>query len=186
MTRVTHDGARWSNADIDPIELAPYDPRWPALFAAEAAALRGVLPADLAYGIEHFGSTAIPGIDAKPIIDIMVAVADRARWPELIAPIESLGHVYWADNPDPRHLLFVKGMPPFGTGRTHHVHVWEPAAAAPMLRFRDYLIAHPDAATRYTALKHELARRYRTDREAYSEAKSEFVAEILRLAGAAP
>jgi GrpB-like predicted nucleotidyltransferase (UPF0157 family) len=174
---VTHDG-RWSNADEDPIELRPYDPRWPDAFSEEAAALRAAIGGGLDLAIHHVGSTAIPGLSAKPIIDIIV-VADRDRWPALIAPIEALGYAYWAGNPDPDRMFFVKGMPPFGAGRTHHVHVRPAEALERHLRFRDFLIAHPDDAGRYERLKRELAERFRCDRDAYTEAKTTFVEEIL-------
>lgn len=180
MTRITHDGRRWSNADADVIELVAYDPSWPQRFVGEAAALRAVLPADLSVAIEHFGSTAIPGLAAKPTIDIMLVVADRGRWSELVEPVQSLGYVYWAENPAPHHMFFVKGMPPFGTGRTHHVHVHRPEEARALLAFRDYLITHPEEAARYAALKRELVERFRTDRDAYTKAKAEFVGEILK------
>lgn len=180
MTGITHDGRRWSNADADVIEMVTYDPSWPQRFAGEAAALRAVLPADLSVAIEHFGSTAVPGLDAKPIIDIMLVVGDRGRWNELIEPVQSLSYVYWAENPAPHHMFFVKGMPPFGSGRTHHVHVHRPEEARVPLAFRDYLIAHPEDAARYAALKRELAERFRTDRDAYTNAKAEFVTEILK------
>jgi GrpB-like predicted nucleotidyltransferase (UPF0157 family) len=180
VTRITHDGRRWSNADADVIELVAYDPSWPQRFASEAGALRVALPADLGVAIEHFGSTAIPGMAAKPIIDIMLVVADRGRWNELIEPVQSLAYVYWAENPAPHHMFFVKGMPPFGTRRTHHVHVHRPDEARALIAFRDHLIAHPDDAARYAALKRELAEKFRTDRDAYTRAKAEFVAEVLR------
>jgi GrpB-like predicted nucleotidyltransferase (UPF0157 family) len=77
-------------------------------------------------------------------------------------------------------MFFVKGMPPFGTRRTHHIHVHTPDAVAPVVRFRDHLIAHPQDATRYAALKRELAARHPADRDAYTKAKTEFVRDVLR------
>jgi GrpB-like predicted nucleotidyltransferase (UPF0157 family) len=79
-------------------------------------------------------------------------------------------------------MFFVQGMPPFGTGRTHHVHVHTPDAVAPLLRFRDHLIAHPDDARRYGDLKRRLAVEFPTDREAYTNAKTAFVREALQTA----
>jgi GrpB-like predicted nucleotidyltransferase (UPF0157 family) len=185
---VTHDGARWSNAAEDRVELVDYDPRWPAMFDAEAARLRSALVGvDLGpFRLEHFGSTAIPGVAAKPIIDIMLVTADQTRWPGVIEPIRSLDYVYWADNPRRDRMFFVKGMPPFGTGRTHHVHVRTPEDAHAALVFRDHLRRHPDAVARYARLKHELQARHPTDREAYTAGKTEFVAEIVRQADAGP
>jgi len=186
LTRVTNDGRRWSNAEEDRVDLVDYDPRWPSMFDAEAGRLRTVLTGlDLGpFHLEHFGSTAIPGIAAKPIIDIMLVAADRSRWPAVIEPIQSLGYVHWAENPRRDRMFFVKGMPPFGPRRTHHVHVRAPDDARPALVFCEYLRRHPDAVARYARLKRELQARHPTDREAYTAGKAEFVAEIVREADA--
>ena len=165
----------------DEVEIVGYDPRWPDLFAAEASLLRNVLPSDAFIAIEHAGSTAIPGVAAKPIIDIFVAVpsiADAKR--TLIEPIRAIGYVYWEDNPNPERMFFVNGMPPFGARRTHHVHLCEPSSehwSRPLL-FRDYLRQHPDQARAYVELKHDLAERFRDDREGYTAAKEAFVLDI--------
>ncbi len=135
--------------------------------------------------LEHFGSTAIPGLAAKPIIDILVAVRSLAvARATFVEPLRTLGYVFWAENPKTDRLFFVKGMPPYGERRTHHVHVAEPTAE-PWLRlpFRDYLRAHRQEAQRYERLKRELALRHRTDREAYTDAKSAYVDEVLAKAG---
>ena len=180
---MTHDGQRWSNAAEDRVALGAYDPRWPALFEAEAERLRIALAGTVDFRLDHFGSTAIPGLAAKPIIDIMVTVADQAAWPRLIEPIKGLGYVFWADNPRRDRMFFVKGMPPFGTGRTHHVHVRTPADAHAAILFRDYLRRHPEEASRYAALKRELAERHSTDRDAYTDGKAGFVEDILAESG---
>ncbi len=153
---VTHDGKGWSNADQDRVELVAYDPSWPAQYEAEARAIR----------------------------DIMLISGDRSAWPALIEPIKALGYVFWAENPRRDRLFFVKGMPPFGTGRTHHLHVRTPEDARVALVFCDHLRRHPEEAARYAALKGELAARYPTDRDAYTEGKARYVDEIVRKAGA--
>jgi GrpB-like predicted nucleotidyltransferase (UPF0157 family) len=171
---------------MDDVELVAYDPDWPGLFALEAERLRAVLDPAQVLGIEHFGSTAVPGLIAKPIIDILIAVCSLARAKaEAVAPILSLGYVYWEDNPGPDRMFFVKGMPPYGTRRTHHVHITEPAGEMwqRRLAFRDYLRAHPDEAQRYAALKRDLAQRYPTDREAYTDAKTDYVEAVYRRMG---
>jgi GrpB-like predicted nucleotidyltransferase (UPF0157 family) len=126
---------------VDEIEIVEYAPRWPALFAEEAARLRAVLNPDLVVGLEHFGSTAILGMAAKPIIDILIAVRSLAEArATFVDPLEDLDYVFWADNPKTDRLFFVKGMPPYGERRTHHVHVVEPNAEPwQRLRFRDHL-----------------------------------------------
>ncbi|MGA3398167.1 MAG: GrpB family protein [Acetobacteraceae bacterium] len=174
---------------MDDVALVAYDPDWPRQFAMEAERLRGVLDPALVLGIEHFGSTAVPGLIAKPIIDILIAVRSLATArTAAVAPIVSLGYVYWEDNPKPDRMFFVKGMPPYGARRTHHVHITEPAGEMwqRRLAFRDYLRAHPDEAQRYAALKHDLARQYTTDREAYTEAKSDYVQAVYLRMGLVP
>jgi GrpB-like predicted nucleotidyltransferase (UPF0157 family) len=184
MADVTHDGRRWSNADQDRVEdLTPYDPSWPARYEAEARVIRAALAGLADIELVHFGSTAIPGLAAKPIIDIMLVSDDRSAWPAFLEPIESLGYVFWADNPRRDRLFFVKGMPPFGPRRTHHVHVRTSEDARVALVFRDHLRAHPEEAARYAALKRELAARYPTDRDAYTDGKARYVDDIVRKAG---
>ena len=179
---VTHDGTRWSNAAADVVRIEPSDPSWPSRFAAEAALIRAALGDGFVYVVHHVGSTAVPGLAAKPIIDIVLEVPDRDVWPALIEPLQRLEYVHWAENPDRTKMFFVKGMPPFGTGRTHHVHVHTSDAVAPIVGFRDYLVAHPEEAERYERLKRDLATRFPTDREGYTKAKEEFVREALRKA----
>lgn len=166
---------------MDEIALVAYDPRWPGMFAEEESRLRTALGPHGILDIQHFGSTAIPGLRAKPIIDILIAVpALHLARERFVTPLDALGYAFWADNPKTDRLFFVKGLPPYGTGRTHHVHVAEPGAEPwQRLPFRDYLRAHPEAAKRYEALKLDLVRRYRDDREAYTAAKEDFVQEIL-------
>jgi GrpB-like predicted nucleotidyltransferase (UPF0157 family) len=169
----------------DDIVIVPYDPAWPSLYEAEAARIRFALPPDLLIAIEHFGSTAIPGLAAKPVIDILVAVRsiEEAR-DRVVAPLTALGYAFWADNPKRDRLFFVKGLPP-APRRTHHVHLTEPSGEMwRRLLFRDYL--RRDAASRaaYLALKLDLARRFPGDREAYTEGKQGFVDAIMARARA--
>ncbi len=168
----------------DEIEIVAYDPRWPTLFAEEAARLRAALPADLILGIEHFGSTAVPGLAAKPIVDILIAVRSLTEAQErAIEPLEALDYLYWYDNPKTDRMYFVKGMPPHGVRRTHHVHMTETSGEMwQRLAFRDYLRAHPEEAQRYERLKRALAAAHRADREAYTDAKAAFVVEIMEKA----
>jgi len=165
----------------DRIEIVEYDPAWPRRFDAEATRLRAALADCPLVGIEHFGSTAVPGLSAKPVIDILVAVPDlaaaRARFPDRLA---TLDYVFWADNPATDRLFFVKGMPPHGEGRTHHLHVTEPEGDMWVrLAFRDYLRAHPTEAASYAVHKRELARAHAGDREAYTRAKAEFIDSVM-------
>jgi GrpB-like predicted nucleotidyltransferase (UPF0157 family) len=169
---------------MDEIEIVNYDPRWPALFDEEAKRLRANLDPSLVVGLEHFGSTAIPGLSAKPIIDILIAVRSLAdAQANFVEALRKLDYIYWAENPKQDRMFFVKGMPPFGSGRTHHVHVTEPHGEMwQRLAFRDYLRAHPEEAQTYERLKRRLASEHRADRDAYTDAKSAYVESVMRKA----
>jgi GrpB-like predicted nucleotidyltransferase (UPF0157 family) len=171
---------------LDDVELVDYDPRWQILFIEEEKRLRSVLDPASIVGLEHFGSTAIPGLSAKPIIDILIAVRSLVdAHCTYVSPLQGLGYVYWAENPKTDRMFFVKGMPPYGARRTHHVHVTERDGEMwRRLAFRDYLRVHPDEAQRYESLKRRLVSEHATDREAYTHAKADYVASVMRKAGA--
>jgi GrpB-like predicted nucleotidyltransferase (UPF0157 family) len=178
------ENGRWSNHAEDVIAIVAYDPRWRELFADERRAIRACVDADVPLVIEHFGSTAIPGVPAKPIIDIMLG-ADRRHWSRIVQALQGLGYVHWEGNPDVNREFLVKGMPPFGTRRTHHVHLCE--VGGPLwerLLFRDYLQSHPEDRSVYAMLKRRLAAEYPEDREAYTRGKDVFMAEIMARARA--
>jgi GrpB-like predicted nucleotidyltransferase (UPF0157 family) len=166
---------------VTEIKIVDYDPNWPALFEEEAARLRAVLDQDLIVGLEHFGSTSIPGLAAKPIIDILILVrslADaRARFVE---PLQRLGYVLRAANRGLKGMFFVKGISPSEDRRTHIVHITLPGQGVWRgLCFRDYLRAHPEEAARYERLKRDLADRHQADRWAYGKGKYNFISEIV-------
>jgi GrpB-like predicted nucleotidyltransferase (UPF0157 family) len=142
---------------------------------------RNVLGNDLVVEIEHIGSTAVPGMAAKPVIDIMVGVRSLVGAKSAIPALESLGYVYWRENPDPGRMFFVKGMPPYGNQRTHHVHIvevnsefWEEHRL-----FCDYLRRHPEEAKQYETLKRDLAATFRSDREAYTSGKNDYIRAVM-------
>jgi GrpB-like predicted nucleotidyltransferase (UPF0157 family) len=176
---VTHDGTTWSNAADDRVELVAFDPQWRRQYEEEASALASALLPLRGFRLEHFGSTAVPNIRAKPIIDIMLIHPMTAVWPELVGPITSLGYVHWTDNPRKDRMFFVKGMPPFGSRRSHHLHVRTPADAEAELKFRDLLRVNSALAHEYELMKVSLASRYPTDREAYTEGKTAFISRYL-------
>jgi GrpB-like predicted nucleotidyltransferase (UPF0157 family) len=100
-----------------------------------------------------------------------------------VEALRKLDYVYWADNPKKDRMFFVKGMPPFGSKRSHHVHVTEPHGEMwQRLAFRDYLRAHPEEAETYERLKKRLVAEHPTDREAYTDAKSAYIASVMRKA----
>ena len=177
---------------MDDIVIVDYHPQWPEQFVAEAARLRAVLGDNLVVTIEHFGSTAVPGLSAKPIIDLLVAVRSLPEARRFAVPIlESLGYAYWQDDPAPDRMFFVKGLPPNGP-RTHHVHVVEPDVSqdprlgefsfADRLLFRDALRADPEEARRYESLKRRLAAAFSDDREAYTNGKTDYIYGVMQKA----
>src|ERR1700743_1614237 len=125
-TKAAYSPNRGFLGKMDEVEIVNYDPRWPALFDEEAERLRATLDPSLIIGLEHFGSTAVPGLSAKPILDILIEVRPSAdARASFVETLRNLDYVYWADNPKQDRMFFVKGMPPFGSRRTHHVHVSE-------------------------------------------------------------
>ena len=156
------------------VRLAPGDPRWVSLFEAEKRRLIPVI-GPLAVAIEHFGSTSIPGIRAKPILDILVGLSDFASGTALVEPMQRLGYDYVGAEMVPDDHLFGLGAP-----RTHLVHCvahggyhWQRN-----LRFRDRLRGNPTLAHDYEALKVKLASQFAADRAGYTAAKKQFIDAI--------
>jgi GrpB-like predicted nucleotidyltransferase (UPF0157 family) len=169
------------------VAIAPYDPAWPESFRREAEHLRACLPSDLLRRIEHFGSTAVPGLAAKPIVDLLVEVTDLEAARARIAPVlEAQGYDYFwrptfGDDVPPFYAWFVRRDPVTGA-RTHHIHMIEatPAFAEhwDRLYFRDYLREHPEAAREYEALKRGLSADSPGDRVTYTAGKTAFVRRV--------
>jgi GrpB-like predicted nucleotidyltransferase (UPF0157 family) len=161
------------------IEIVPYDSAWPARFAELGRQLRAGL-GDVALRIDHIGSTAVPGLAAKPVIDIQVSVAALEPVAPFRRPLTQLGYVYRADNPERTKRYFRE---PPGRRRTH-VHVRRAGSFSEQwaLLFRDYLRAHREAAAEYEAVKRRLAIRFRDDRHAYTDGKGPFMWEVIRRA----
>jgi GrpB-like predicted nucleotidyltransferase (UPF0157 family) len=166
---------------MDEVVIVEYDPEWPILFDRESELIRSVLDKSLITRIEHFGSTAIPGLAAKPIVDLLIGVSSLATAKRVaIASLESLGYVYWAENPDPDRMFFVKGLPP-NSPRTHHLHLVAPDSNMwERLFFRDYLRENSDEAARYTQLKKHLALSFASDREAYTSGKNDYIRSVMQ------
>ena len=160
--------------------VVAYDPQWPARFAEEAARLAPVFGREL-ITIHHIGSTSIPGMAAKPIIDMMPVVQQIAAVDALNPVMESLDYEARGEYGIPGRRYFVKGQ---GAQRSHHVHVFavDHPDVARHLNFRDFLIAHPTEAAAYASLKQALARQFPYDMEAYIAGKDGFIKEIDRRA----
>jgi GrpB-like predicted nucleotidyltransferase (UPF0157 family)/predicted kinase len=157
------------------VTIAPYDPAWPSRFKAEKKIIEAAL-GDRLTEIHHIGSTSIPGLAAKPVIDIMLVVRKLEDAIECIGPLSDLGYTFidYPQNTDRR--FFRKGVP-----RTHHVHIVAQGNAELQnhLAFRDALRADPQLRDQYAALKLELAERHRNDRAQYTESKTDFVRRVL-------
>ncbi len=160
------------------VHLAPYDPAWSDQFAELAAPLRQAL-GDRALRIDHIGSTAVPGIAAKPIVDVQVAVDDFEPFPPLRAAIESVGYRFWPDNDDLRKRYFTLDR---DGGRVSNLHCrrWGEFSAQAALLLRDHLRAVPAARQRYEATKRELATRAWPTVDHYADAKGDTIWALLR------
>jgi GrpB-like predicted nucleotidyltransferase (UPF0157 family) len=168
--------------DIDPavlgldrtvVRVVPYQAAWAELFAREAARLREALGGRV-LAVEHVGSTSVPGLAAKPILDLAASVPSLAGAVHLIPTLRRLGYQHKGDPELPERLYFVKGSP---AHRTHHLSLAEPGSRfwRQHLLFRDVMRANPALAAEYARLKHDLAARHPTDRLAYGAGKKAFI-----------
>ncbi len=164
------------------IRLDPYDPAWAECFLMEAKRIREVLHQRIGQ-VEHMGSTAVPGMIAKPIIDLMAAVEDFEKARSLIPDIEALGYCYGKDDEiADRHYFSLKLKDGLAT---HHLSLAESESQfwVRQILFRNYLRAHPEWSREYADLKRRLSVKHAGDRLAYVEAKSEFIELVLEHAG---
>jgi GrpB-like predicted nucleotidyltransferase (UPF0157 family) len=162
--------------EIDKVEIHEYDPRWAEEFEREKSAILEVLRGvEGIVDIEHMGSTSVPGLAAKPVIDLQMGVKRLGAAEEYAEQLAALGYVNRPQD-EPGRLFFRKGMP-----RTHHLHIVEHGSwdYKRHLAFRDSLRAHPEVAAEYEALKRELAERYAFEREKYVEGKTVFVKGVV-------
>lgn len=159
-----------------PIEVVSYDSSWPDRFTSERAILARVLAPWVVGPIEHVGSTAIPGMVAKPVIDIMVAVQSLEASRAAIPAAAQAQYIYWPYKADVMHW-FCK---PSDAHRTHHMHLipFESELWHARIGFRDALKADSGLAQEYAQLKVEMAARYRNDRELYTSSKADFVQRV--------
>ena len=157
------------------VVVVPYNEEWVELYRKEASLLAELF-GDLLSEIHHFGSTAIPGIYAKPVIDILPVVKDIIRVDSYNDRMKALGYVPMGEYGISGRRFFFKG----GRNRTHQVHIFQTGNSEIQrhLSFRDYLRSHPEDAQRYSVLKQDLAKKFPTDIESYCNGKSEFVKSI--------
>ncbi len=163
------------------VKLTPYTTEWQRCFEAEKRRLQAAI-GQYVLDIQHVGSTSIPGMIAKPIIDVGIAVTSFEGAKVCIQPIVQLGYEYRGEHKIPQRHYFVKGDP-----RTHHLHVNEIDSRAweDHVLFRDTRIQYPRLAEEYAVLKAGLAQRHPTDRGAYLDGKAPFIERVLQMARAA-
>jgi GrpB-like predicted nucleotidyltransferase (UPF0157 family) len=163
------------------IEVVPYDPAWPALFKQEASQILAAC-APWLVAIEHIGSTAVPHLSAKPILDLMPGLARVEDGSHLVEPMKRLGYEYFGEHGiSGRHYFVLRR----GSCEILHVHMFQVGSREWQrhLLFRDHLRSHPEVARRYADLKCDLVPRHRNERAAYTDGKAEFVQSVLAAAG---
>jgi GrpB-like predicted nucleotidyltransferase (UPF0157 family) len=159
-----------------PLVISDYDVEWPVLFGQIAEPVRRTL-GEIVVAVEHVGSTSVPGLAAKPVIDVDVVVRSAEDVPVAIERLRGLGYVYQGDKGIPGREAFM--WPPHAP--RHHLYVVVEGSKPHVdhVRFRDYLRDHPEVAREYAQLKRGLAEQHRNEREAYTEAKAEFISRVL-------
>jgi GrpB-like predicted nucleotidyltransferase (UPF0157 family) len=170
---------------FDPaVRIVDYDPAWPALAAAELRRMEDAL-GGVAVRLEHMGSTAVPGLASKPILDLQLSVESLQPRERHVEPLERLGYLYVPDPESPDYHLFAR---PPQRPRTHHLHVCESGSDHEVrhVAVRDFLRVHPNEVAEYAALKRQVVARHAQDRLAYIEGKDAYVAALERRALAWP
>lgn len=157
------------------IEVVPYDPRWQKEYIEESRKIRDILNCEIVE-IHHIGSTAIPGIYAKPIIDILIVVKDIENIDKYNEKMHGLGYISKGEFGIEGRRFFLKGL----YDRTHHMHIFETGNPEIIrhLNFRDYMISHPETAKDYEKLKRGLSVKFRYDNEGYCKGKDEYIKDI--------
>jgi GrpB-like predicted nucleotidyltransferase (UPF0157 family) len=162
------------------VEVVDYDPDWPNRFAEQRAAVEGLLRPWLAAPVEHIGSTAVPGLRAKPVVDMLAPVASLAAARAAVPVLVEAGWWDWPDDPAGSYRIWF--LRPSPEARTHHLHLLEHGEVhqRALLAFRDALRADDGLRQQYSDLKDRLAAEHRDNRNAYTNAKGAFVAEVLQ------
>lgn len=157
------------------VEVLPHQVEWSNMFRDENRKITNVFEKEI-LNVFHIGSTAIPNIKAKPVIDIMVEVINIENVDNFNNDMKQLGYEALGENGIPNRRFFKKG----GDNRTHHVHIFEQGneEISRHLRFRDYMIAHPEEAMKYSQLKEYLAEKFPNNIEKYIEGKNNYIKEI--------
>jgi len=186
IVKLSANDTRWSAMKLlekvakRKVEIVDYDPQWPVLYKKEKALIQKVT-GHIIVAIEHIGSTAVPGLGAKPIIDIMGALNHLNDAEKCIKPLESIGYEYVPEYEEsiPERRYFHKGHPL--KEQHYHLHMVELTSdfRKKHLLFRDYLRTRPKVAQKYYELKKRLAIKYGSDREGYTNAKTSFIESVI-------
>ncbi|MGB8490178.1 MAG: GrpB family protein [Bacteroidales bacterium] len=166
-----------------PIKIVDYDPEWPQLASIEKRNIIKTVGKKFISRVEHIGSTAVPGLCAKPTIDFLLEIPDITNCDDLIKKLRKLNYHFIPkpENPPP-HMMFAKGYSESGiTGQTFHIHVRYPGDWDEIV-FRDYLVKNQKVAADYARLKRKLAEEFKNDREKYTDSKSTFIKNITLIA----
>lgn len=159
-----------------PIIIVDYNSDWPKLASIESRNIMEVVGKDVITKIEHIGSTAVPGLCAKPTIDFLLEILESKNCDILIEQLQKIGY-HFIPKPEkpPPHMMFAKGYSESGiTGQTFHIHVRYPGDWDELV-FRDYLIKNKSVTAEYSKLKRKLADEFKFDREKYTDSKSAFI-----------
>ena len=166
-----------------PIKLTPHDTNWIDYYESEKESIIKSIGPEKVVRINHIGSTAVPGLIAKPTVDILLEIDENANLAAIKKNLEASGYIFSRQpQKPPPHMMFMKGYTPEGfAGRVFHLHIryfgdWDE------LYFRDYLVSHPKESKKYGDLKLLLKEKYEHDRDGYTEAKSGFINETVRKA----
>ena len=175
-----------------PVVLSEYNPDWKTWFADEKERLEKLIGIENIVRLRHIGSTSVPGLIAKPTVDMLLEIADDTDIDSLVYILSSLEYIclYPPNMPTPPpHLMLLKGYTTSGFAeRVFHIHVrYQPQEISSgrdwdEVYFRDYLIAHPESAVEYAALKKKLHKEFEHDRDGYSHAKGEFIRAVIEKA----
>ena len=167
------------NSVASPIVIEEYNPRWPSMYEEEKAQILAAIGEHIV-GIEHIGSTSVPGLGSKPIIDLLAGVTDLSVVELCIPPLKAIGYNYMPEYEQiiSERRYFLKGSP---DAQIAHLHIFQATnwMNRHELLFRNYLRAHPQAAREYLELKKQLAAKYGPDRTGYTAAKTDFVRSII-------
>ena len=170
----------WKSLGTQNVEIAEYSPDWPLVFEREAAAILEAC-SPWVTEVHHVGSTSVPGLAAKPILDMMPIAAGPAEGLEAVPRMTALGYLYDGESGIPGRFYFDRVVDGRTVAHVHMLPVGHPDARKHLV-FRDHLRTHPDTAREYERLKRELASKYRDDRRTYTDSKADFISAIIEAA----